>query len=232
MNCRRIEELIPLYVEDDLGEKSASDVRTHLQSCAACRALAAEYEASQAWLRAAEAPDFDEGFVDTIRAGVMRELAAHEAAPPFAERWRSWLAPRRLLVATAALLMVFAAVMFLVYANRSRVIPADEPRAEQNNPPTVVERQDDGNTTTELKQAARRPRRRTVHRPATPHDETVAQQAINTVPAALSPDRGDAGKRAETLRIEIQTADPNIRIIWFAPKPTDADMPNPMGETR
>ena len=36
---------------------------------------------------------------------------------------------------------------------------------------------------------------------------------------------------AERLRIEIQTADPNIRIIWFAPKPTDMDAPKPMGET-
>jgi hypothetical protein len=29
----------------------------------------------------------------------------------------------------------------------------------------------------------------------------------------------------EMLRIELQTADPNIRIIWFAPKP-DAAAPN------
>jgi hypothetical protein len=36
----------------------------------------------------------------------------------------------------------------------------------------------------------------------------------------------------EMLRIELQTADPNIRIIWLAPKETDTQELEPMIETR
>jgi cbb3-type cytochrome oxidase subunit 3 len=246
MDCRRIEELIPLYVENDLGGQRASDVRTHLQSCAACRALADAYEASQAWLRAAEVPDFDEAFVDTIRAGVMTELLAHEAAPPFVERLRRWLVPRRLVAATAALLVIFIAVMLFVYASRSRGSRQDEQKAEQNKQPAVEKVEDDLKPAPEAKQVAKPPRRPASHRAASllaghakrdagrtarPQGHLVAQPPLQAATVAPSHDRNDVNKRAETLRIEIQTADPNIRIIWFAPKPTDAETPNPMGET-
>ena len=62
-------------------------------------------------------------------------------------------------------------------------------------------------------------------------EHLIAQRPSDAVPAASKLDGSDASKSADMLRIEIQTADPNIRIIWFAPKPSDADAPNPMGET-
>jgi hypothetical protein len=40
--------------------------------------------------------------------------------------------------------------------------------------------------------------------------------------AAPDPATTDSDADRDTLRIEIQTADPNIRIIWFAPKPDAA----------
>jgi len=246
MNCRRIEELIPLYVEGDLGEHGASDVRSHIESCEACRGLVSEYEASQAWLRAAESPDFDEAFVDTIRAGVMRELAAREAAPPFAERLRQWLAPRRLVAATAALLLIFAAVLLFVLVSRSRVSQPEEQKAGIQPPPAVENRKEGVNPEPDVKQAANQSGPRTPHRRVTllvrhasrvagraakPQEHLIAQQPPDALPAAPKLDGSDASKSANMLRIEIQTADPNIRIIWFAPKPTDAERPNPMGET-
>jgi hypothetical protein len=42
----------------------------------------------------------------------------------------------------------------------------------------------------------------------------------------------DSGAMPEALRIEIQTADPNIRIIWFAPKETTAPAARAEAETR
>ncbi|HKQ04746.1 MAG TPA: zf-HC2 domain-containing protein [Blastocatellia bacterium] len=246
MNCRRIEELIPLYVEGDLGEPGASDVRSHIESCEVCRGLVSEYEASQAWLRAAESPDFDEAFVDTIRAGVMRELAAREAAPPFAEGLRQWLAPRRLVAATAALLLIFAAVLVFFLAGRSRVSPQKEQQAITQPQPAVEKKPESGNPEPDGKQATIQSGPRTPHRGASlvvrhtsrvagravkPQEHLIAAHPPDTVPAAPKLDGSDASKSADMLRIEIQTADPNIRIIWFAPKPTDAETPNPMGET-
>jgi Putative zinc-finger len=246
MNCRRIEELIPLYVEGDLGEHGASDVRSHLHGCEACRGLVSEYEASQAWLRAAESADFDEAFVDTIRAGVMRELAAHETAPPFAERLRQWLAPRRLVAATAALLLIFAAVLLFVLASRSRVNQPEEQKAGIQQAPAVENRKESVNPEPDGKQATNQSGPRTPHlgaslrvrhtkrdagRAAKPQEHLIAQQPPDALPAVPKLDGNDASKSADMLRIEIQTADPNIRIIWFAPKPTAAERPNPMGET-
>src|SRR5690349_16318803 len=133
MNCRRIEELIPLYVEGDLDQPSAAQVRTHLQACAACQARVAEYEASQAWLRADDLPDFDEAFVDSVRLGVMNELAAHKDAPPFVDRLKMWLTPRRLSVAGVASIVIFIALALLIYSSRARVSQSHNEQAK--NPP-------------------------------------------------------------------------------------------------
>lgn len=246
MNCRRMEELIPLYVEGDLGEHSASDARAHLQTCAACRARTAEYEASQAWLRATEPPDFDEAFIDTIRAGVMRELTAGEATPPFVERLKMWLTPRRLAAATAALIVIFIALTLVIYSSRSRVNHQDNRMANGQSAPNVenppnkqkAPPRDEPKTVHQPKQQTPHRRapllakdsRRNVRRARTPQDNLVAQERLNARPAAPVNDNA-ATYSEEKLRIEFQTADPNIRIIWFAPKQTNSDVPKPMGDT-
>ena len=73
MNCRRIEELIPLYVEGDLETGKADAVLTHTQACAHCNQIIAEYKASQDWLRSGDVPDFDDASLDALRAGAMKE---------------------------------------------------------------------------------------------------------------------------------------------------------------
>jgi hypothetical protein len=245
MNCRRREELIPLYVEGDLGEQSASQMRAHLQACAACRARAAEYEVSQAWLRAYGPPDFDEAFVDSIRAGVMRELAASEATPPFVERLKRWLAPRRLAAATAALIVILIALALFIYSSKSRVnhqddqvaghqfAPPDETPADNQKAPTDKPQRSSHAPRRTLRHAApllANHSRRDARRATTPQDHFVAQQPLKAIPAVPVNDNA-ATYSEERLRIEFQTADPNIRIIWFAPKQTDRDAPKPMGDT-
>jgi hypothetical protein len=246
MNCTRMEELIPLYVGGDLGERSASGVRSHLQACAACRELAAEYEASQAWLRAAEPPDFDDAFVDTIRAGVMGKLSASEPARPFAERLQRWFAPRRLATAFA-LVVICVALALVVYWSRSRVNHQDD-RVAKEAPAPGVEKTEDGKKPATgvnpipVKQAKRRTPRRNApllakrsrrdgKRAAPPQDHLVARHPFDAMPGLPTGSSGAATGSAETLRIEIQTADPNIRIIWFAPKQTPGEATKPMGDT-
>ena len=230
MDCRRVEELIPLYVEGDLGEPQAGGVRAHAQACEACRRLVAEYGASQAWLRANDAPEFDAAFVDTVRAGVMRELAAEEARRPFVERLRDWLAPRRLALVTAALAAIFVALALFVYLNRARVEHQDEQTAQDNPAPRVEKRDDVANTPTVIsEQTAPLPKRRSPRRAAprvkTPDDDAPIEPRL-AVQSAVPLDNGVvAAQTEEKLRIEIQTADPNIRIIWFAPKPTETEAP-------
>ena len=242
MNCRRMEELIPLYVEGDLDEHSASHVRSHLQACVACRARAAEYEASQAWLRAYGPPDFDEAFVDSIRAGVMRELGASEATPPFVERLKLWLAPRRL---AAALIVIFIALALFIYSSKSRVNHQDDQAAGHQSTPPVEKLPDNQNVQPDKPRRISHPPRRTARRAAPllanhlqrdarratmPQDHFVAPplKAMSAMPV----DSNNAATYSqEKLRIEFQTADPNIRIIWFAPKQTETDAPKRMGDT-
>jgi Putative zinc-finger len=241
-----MEELIPLYVEGDLGERGASGVRAHLQTCAACRALVAEYEASQAWLRAAAPPDFDDAFVDTMRAGLMRELAASETAPPFAERLRDWLLPRRLALATAALLVIFITVTLFIYRSRSQVSLQGEQAVEHPPAPPVLNHVDKSEPASvnarPVNQSKRRTPRRAAlliakhsrrdnKRAAPPQDHLIAKHPLDALPAMPMDGSDAATASAEMLRIEIQTADPNIRIIWFAPKQTNNDMPKPLGDT-
>jgi Putative zinc-finger len=229
MNCRRIDELIPLYVGGDLDEHAAGDVQSHLQSCEACRGLAAEYEASQVWLRAAEPPNFDDAFVDTIRAGVLRELAARETAPPFVERLREWFAPRRLVVATAALVLIFAVVLVFIYSSRPRVDRQDQQAGDYQPVPDVEKPQPD------LKSApgANQTVPRHIRRQASPRLRlALSRHRPEATPAAPVDASTAASQGAEMLRIELQTSDPNIRIIWFTSNPADREALNPMDETR
>lgn len=245
MDCRRIAELIPLYVEGDLAQPGASRVRSHLQACADCRAQVAAYEASQAWLRASE-PDFDEAFVDTIRTGVMRELAASEATPGLIERLKMWLTPRRLAAATAGLIVIFIAVMLFRDASRPRLAHQDNEMAHEPPAPPVENKVDGTKPVLGASKTINQPKRRTPNRAApllarqsrrdavgaaAPQDHLVAQHPLNVMPAAPVNDSDAATDSKAMLRIELQTADPNIRIIWFAPRQTQTAAPQPMGDT-
>ncbi|MFL6214691.1 MAG: anti-sigma factor family protein [Blastocatellia bacterium] len=240
VNCKRVEEWIPLYVEGDLRESQANDLRAHAQTCEACGALMAQYEQSQAWLRVNATPTFDESFVDTIRAGVMREISAINLRRPFVERVREWIAPRRFALVTAALMLIFIALAAFVYLSRSRsnhqvavtakLMPAPPVEKKVEGTPTPTAVSGDQNP-----QPKRRTPRRAVpmlaghSRRIAPRIETTPGNALaQTQPAALPAapiDSSNATPKEEKLRIEIQTADPTIRIIWFAPKPAETDAP-------
>jgi hypothetical protein len=240
MTCNRIEEWIPLYVEGDLGEPQASQLQAHAQTCEACGALLAQYESSQAWLRAEATPVFDEAFVDTVRAGVMREITAIRLRRPFVERLRDWIAPRRVVLASAALMLIFIALAAFIYLSRSRVNHQDA--VAQHTPAPPVERESKGTPapTIDKDKVGLPPKRRTPYRAVqtlakhaprnsrrvrvTPAS-ALAQARLVTPPVAPIEGRDAPSQTDERLRIEIQTADPTIRIIWFAPKPTEADAP-------
>jgi anti-sigma factor RsiW len=239
VDCKRVEEWVPLYVEGDLREPQASQLRAHAQTCQACGALVAEYESSQAWLRADATPVFDEAFIDTIRAGVMREITATRTRRPFVERLRDWVAPRRVALITAALMLIFVALALLIYLSRPRVNHQDEVTAEQRPAPPVqkeVERtpvvandhidpQPKRTTTHRIAHTLAKRAQRDLRRTQATPDSALAQAQPPVLPVDPVASRNAAAPGEERLRIEIQTADPNIRIIWFAPKPTETDAP-------
>ncbi|HYE75853.1 MAG TPA: zf-HC2 domain-containing protein, partial [Blastocatellia bacterium] len=74
MNCQRVEQLLPLFVEGDLKNKQVASVSLHLAGCENCKLLAEDFKQSQQWLRSSLPLEFDEGFFDGLRNSVHREI--------------------------------------------------------------------------------------------------------------------------------------------------------------
>jgi anti-sigma factor RsiW len=230
MNCKQAEELLPLYAGRDLEEKRATLVTEHLQTCAACARVANEYRESVRLTEQFAPPVFSEAVYAGIRQRVQREIATEALAPAWSHTIAS-LFRSRLAWAIASMLLIVVS-MFAIYfmMNRGNVKPqlANQPPA--NVQPETNERSKSGppdssvpagvNTGGEKQHLARghQLQRRKRSR------DTLADR-VNTV-AAKSP---EATSTSKTLRVEIQTKDPKIRIIWFVEPETKPAIPSSKG---
>ncbi len=240
MNCRRVEELIPLYAGGDIDRRLTGEVQAHLERCSGCAELAAEFESSSNWLAGA-APQLDEAMLADIKRGVMRDIQKVKPRPGWFELMSRTIAGSLLrpAVAAALLLVVFGALTFWIFVGREAPTLPTEAKGPPDQlvaPEQLAAEQDDGNSTS-VKPKERRigydhhPRvvrvsnsQRRKRRAA--GSEQVTTQAANSLHEAQSPSLRpvDSGRM---LRIEIQTGDPSIRIIWFAPEEVDSQQTNP-----
>jgi hypothetical protein len=218
MNCTQIEKLIPLYVGGDLKPPEIDEVRRHSELCVFCRELIAEFDESQSWLRGFVAPQFDETVFDDLRDAVRREITRTEMRPAFIGSFEPFWNLRFVIGGSLALIFLTAGLAFFssqtTSSNRNPIAVADDndKGARVDDPPqinqTIAPRSGQkhnaiGRTNRTGGHAARlRPGRRNTRQNA----DIAVNQPMN--------EDGDS----EMLRIEIQTADPNIRIIWLAPK--------------
>ncbi len=115
MNCRRVEKLIPLYVEGDLAPGIADRLTSHLDWCGRCNWLADEYRESQGWLRTSEPPEFDEALLDNLKAGVLSRIEETSARPSLLASLVQQWSRRQVLALSAALLIIFGALVFYIY---------------------------------------------------------------------------------------------------------------------
>ena len=246
MNCRRIEELLPLFVEEDLGEAAMSAVERHVQGCATCSSRLEEYGASQDWLRSGPMPEFDEAFYLDLQRSVLREMKGGRPRPSFFHKLKEgWSLNPQWAMAVLALLLV-GALAFFLSARRQRGIGAPDERARELLPAPPQNRPEQKEKIPEPKE------RRRGHR----NDLQVVKHTQKKAPVrdlrltlpAVDPDgmkvaEAVAESRTENkveldpfgtgeiqsafhldktfeqmTRMEFQTNDPNIRIIWFAPK--------------
>jgi anti-sigma factor RsiW len=217
MNCTRVRRLMPLYVGGDLDAEKARAVFEHLRSCAGCAAAEAAVDSNRRMVRTLEPPDFEDEYYDGIRRSVLDEIAARHTAPQgvlallFGRR-------RRFVFATMAAVLVSS--MTLTVMRREPVAevqirPSTNASPPVAPPPTKTLPQAGESAKTAGPRVSRkhppRPRKRVP--PVTL--ETVRDPALAT----------DAGESwPEMQRIELQTSDPNIRIIWFAPKQEGAHL--------
>jgi hypothetical protein len=239
MNCRRIEELIPLYVSGDVDRRLSGEVQSHLKTCGGCAELAAEYEASRNWLSGAP-PEFDEALLADVKRGIMRELENAKPQAGLFELMSETIARTLLRPAVAAglLLVVFGALTFWLYAERQGSKPPTQAVATEDKDASERVAHDSlgGATPSAKKQPLRtginhHPRAAGLssnrrQRSIGVTEEQVITQIAEATNEALSPSEV-AVDSGGMLRIEIQTVDPNIRIIWFAPREIDNQQTNP-----
>lgn len=246
MNCKHVQELLPLYVGRDLEDERARMVMAHLQSCMECAGSADQYRETRQLLQQFAPPPFSEAVYVGIRQRVLHEVGRESTRPTLSQLVASLFRPRlRWAVATALLLAV---TMFAFYFMFSRTNDRRGGQQLAHSGGTV-----DGPTSTSIKEPLppaspvqkkgtaprlagsihQSQRRKTaaadrtylaVNRPG-PRSTTAEVAPETTKPDAPDEFPSEPATSERPLRLEMQTKDPNIRIIWFTPQPTKQDSP-------
>ena len=254
MNCKDVQELLPLYVGRDLEERRAKLVMAHAQSCTECAGSVDEYRETRELLQQFAPPPFSEDVYAGIRQRVLHDIGREAPAPGLPQQLSRLLEglfrPRlRWAVATALLVAVFVLAFYFIgnranerrdvreLADSSSKVGPTSPSIKEDvhTPPSTVKNK---GPVPVLDGTHQPPRRKS--RGAT--DDRTSSVAVNkpdtrstnvqTSPDAnnlTEPDAFPAQEPAsseKTLRVEMQTKDPNIRIIWFTPQPTKQDSPS------
>jgi len=177
---------LPLWVEDDLSAADLTVIEGHLAECPTCREAAARLQASQAWLREALAPPFSATDERVWHRAVMAQIRVEATAKPIRR-----LALRRGLLAACAASLLIATFIW----RHEPKGPVQLSGFEVPPAPKIV---------------APPPGAQPIHAP-----REAPQMARPSLRTGLSQTAGSPPS-PEPARIEFQTADPNIRIIWLA----------------
>jgi hypothetical protein len=239
MNCNQVNKLLPLYAGHDLVKSREHLVTAHLQTCAACSLAAAAYRDARELMHDFAPPVFGDEVYAEIRRTVWQQI---ERKP----KWRSvfesvtvWFEPQ-FAWAAAAVLMVTVSIVGLYFINREfavrptgivdipKIVPAIGPAPERPGVAPLIT--GEGLTSRRLANMPKRQRRpdRMVAPDRgnslvaySPDVEVTTVQSSSPVVGTDNMDFAAPGAD-KTLRMEIQTKNPNIRIIWFSqrePKP-------------
>jgi len=246
MNCRQVEKLLPLFTSHDLSDERVRSITVHLQTCARCAAGAKEYRETSQLLQEFVPPEFSEDSFAEIRRDVWRQIETASDAPTLRGLLAGWLQPRLVWAAAITLLVTVSAVGIYFIANRGTTQPsvADKPAPVNRN--TENEPKDKESPTPRLASKGAsdihpapgsRPRQRTHQKVVTDQLNSLALNASGHASNSTPPLTANTTESAasfkkdttKTLRLEIQTKNPNIRIIWFAPGETKQPSPNSKG---
>jgi hypothetical protein len=192
MNCRAVELLLPFFVGGDVDATPARHVREHLMNCEHCRTLERGLGADRAWLASEQAPFGEKDFA-AVRRGVWREIEASAASEG------AFRSGRLALAGAAALAAALIALLWL--------------RPLTNGPAPAAP----------ITSAAPSPVSVAVATPQPPVEEPPAPAAPRPVGGAPSRAEDPVGPRPAAaegvpVKIEFQTANPNVRIIWLVKK--------------
>lgn len=248
MDCSNCEELLPLYAGGDLDEKRLKLVAGHLQICLNCQVSGEQYGDTLRLVQEFATPLFAESAYAAMRRQVLSEIERETSGPSFAHMMVNYFRSTAGLGFATALIITLALSAFYLISIWGKT----ENQIADSRLPTSTERGSEELTNEDkvpdtfpesarpvippqgkinrLRSGRAQGPQRTGHFGAndrsasrgTPYPKVkVPLPAANNV--AVTP----AGAGSETtLRVEIQTKDPNIRIIWFSNLPTKQNSRN------
>ena len=214
MNCKNVEPLLSLYVGRDLEEEQSRLVAAHLQSCTECTLATDEYARAGRLLQRYEPPALSDEIYTGIREQVLNEIERKSQAPVwpgvFSKLFLALVQPRLRLI-TAALLLAIAVTALYLSRNPSRQLPNERQVAvrkeEPNQAGSGADVRSERNNASSGSSSFSNKRKAPVA--ATSHPTTSKRQravAVSSKPSS-SP---------TPLRVEMQTSNQNIRIIWLS----------------
>jgi hypothetical protein len=216
-DCAGHDDDLALLVSDDLAADDVIRLQQHVAHCAGCRARLDEYRADAAWLRRQRNTPSD------VRAGeqLQARLADRIADKPPASWTVAWLhrlfegatrrGPQPLLAGLAAALLLVGAVGALTRPldRRAAIGPLDSAELllpSHRHVDRDLDPSDDQAFESEGDDAAEM---------SAEEPEAAATEPERTSPTAGDDDLATASSPG-SMRIEMKTSDPDVRIIWFA----------------
>jgi hypothetical protein len=232
MNCKNVQELLPLYVGADLEERHEKLVTAHVQSCAECATSADEYRKTLRLMEQYAPPFFGEAVYSGIRQRVLSEIQRESTAPALPQLVASFFRPRIAWAFATALLLAASVLAYYFIGNYTQ---------EQRNEQQMV-----GNPGAQNDRSTIALAPNVVYTPVAPpalnpprsplnltvknrHPKTKRSAAVTLAPQSpVQPEpflSSTSATSQRTLRVEMQTKDQNIRIIWFFTPNTNEGFP-------
>ncbi len=221
MSCQEFQNRTVLDLSGDLSPREAADLQAHLAVCADCRRFRDEMEASwnivQSWKKAI--PQGEEECLSQMRHNI-RAGTRFSRRLPFLLQYIEDLFPLPVYRPAAVLVAIalLAAAIWLVADRPTETkVPPARPSADLLVPKTVLPSREIGEVAKEL------PARTASVVPVKPRSDKAARAGLTDarrnaakMMVAQASDHPLGPAKAFRGRIELQTADPNIRIIWLA----------------
>lgn len=243
MNCKNVQELLPLYVSRDVEENRARMVTTHVQSCAECSGLVDKYRDSAQLLQEFAPPAFSDAFYSGIRQQVMREIepeVPQGRLSTLTGLFTALFQPRISWAVASALILAVGLFSVFFIANRGSrdrhqvEVPPQKHEAIVSSSPSAspARKNKPAVRPTSAAQAAVPMKRRlgsSAERRSSVASNKRPEQQIRSEAARESNklvEPGAVQSSEKVFRLEMQTKDPNVRIIWLTPQRTKHESPN------
>ena len=194
-NCGEFEQLLALYVEEDLAASDRARVETHLNECLSCRDLAADLKESQEVFKSIRRDVPDATALSSLRERVLAEVTGLEALTWFE---RIIFGGLRRKAALAGIALVLGTSGALWFARSPGIVP---------DPPVVAAVKDPAPPPSPL--PVPEPQPEVVAVVSTP---PVSSRALHTNPLATPQPPAEEPKQ---VAIKFLTDDPNIIIYWL-----------------